>query len=528
MAYQTQQQPIRVVGSSTFGVYPKINLEQTWNMFVSDNWLISFAGWKRIFSTITGNEGRGAFLSIRGEFGIIVVDRNVYKVNDEMGAVLVGSIGSQTGEVFIDENLSSQICIVDGNNAYIYNYSDGSFTQQSLSVDGGAFIMIPGYVCYHNSFFLIAPSDKDSNSTSNWYAFEYATDSTITHVTESTFPLQVKPDDCIAVRRLPGKANHVIAIGKNVCQVYTNVGGLENYRPSSQFNIDSGAISKSTISGSDEFIAFLGQNEESSPAILITDGTSKKFVSTDGIDNLLRTVQRPDLSTAFFYKQNGHLFYILTFYYSEDNLTIAYDVKMDKFYQLSDENWNHHPARQVIFLGGRPIFVSLDDGFTYELLPDMPKVFNEIDSDDSQTLPQVRVTNTWRSLKPTYFKQFQFIMEQGVTDFPGLFIGQEVCVNAMITEIGEVDMITESGLVMLAEDGYCSTDMIGPRVDMSFSKNGNQSFSNIVGVRLNPQGRYRNVIQWHRLGFGNEITFQLAFWGLNRFIASDGELEAGR
>jgi hypothetical protein len=60
------------------------------------------------------------------------------------------------------------------------------------------------------------------------------------------------------------------------------------------------------------------------------------------------------------------------------------------------------------------------------------------------------------------------------------------------------------------------------------SKNGNQSFSNIVGVNMNPEGKYRNVIQWHRLGFGNEITFQIAFWGLNRFVAQNGQLEASQ
>jgi len=527
MAYSTQPQEVKVVGSSTFGVFPKISLEQTWNMFVSDNWLINFPGWKRIFSTIDGNEGRGIFYSSRGNIAIIVVDNNVYKANDALGSVLVGTIGTRTGEVFIDENLSSQVCIVDGNNAYIYNYSTGDFTVQTLTVNGGAFVMIPGYVCYHNSFFLIAPSENDSNSTSDWYAFQRATDSTITHVTESTFPLQVKPDFCVAVKRLPGKANHVIAIGRNVCQVYTNVGGLENYRPSSQFNIDSGTVSRSTIAGSDEFVAFLSQNEESTPAILLTDGTSKKLVSTDGIDNFLRTIKRPDLSTAYFYRQNGHLFYILTFYYSEDNTTLAYDVTSDKFYYMSDQKFNYHPARQVAIFGGRPVFVSLAKGYTYELNPDLDGVYEDVDSNDGETIPHLRITNTLRYAKRQYFKQFMFLVEQGVTSFPALHEGVEVCFNAMLTEDGE-EMLTEDGQVMLAENGYCSTELHRPRIDLSMSKNGNQSFSNIVGVNMNPEGKYRNVIQWHRLGFGNEITFQIAFWGLNRFVAQNGQLEASQ
>lgn len=37
--------PIKTVGSSIFGRYPKISLEKTYNCIISDNFLVDYAGY---------------------------------------------------------------------------------------------------------------------------------------------------------------------------------------------------------------------------------------------------------------------------------------------------------------------------------------------------------------------------------------------------------------------------------------------------------------------------------------------------
>jgi hypothetical protein len=86
------------------------------------------------------------------------------------------------------------------------------------------------------------------------------------------------------------------------------------------------------------------------------------------------------------------------------------------------------------------------------------------------------------------------------------------------------EIVTEGGIAMIDESGYCIENANRPRVDMSFSKNGNQSFSNIVSNYMNPQGKYRNQINWHRMGSANEFTIQLRFWGMQRIVAKNGEV----
>jgi|WetSurMetagenome_2_1015567.scaffolds.fasta_scaffold29842_3 hypothetical protein len=490
---KSEEVEINVVGSSKFGRYPKIDTERTYNMFISDNWLISYAGFKKQSETnINNGIGRGIYNSVRGGFLIFVINSTVFRANSNLAPFPIGNIATLTGDVYIDENLNDQICIVDGKKAYIYNYSltSPTFTEQTLIDTVSGSEIFPNYVCYHNTFFLFG-SALNSVNPQNWYVFQYASPTTISMNTQ--LALQTKPDTALAVERLPGRGNNVLVLGSTVSEVWTQVGGDENYRRVQSFNIDYGLVSTSTLASSEEYICWLGKNEHNSSTIMITDGSSSKRLSTDGIDYVLGQLQHPEQSAAFFYRQDGHLFYQLTFYNPADNLTLIYDFNTNLFFHVSNENLDYHPARQVVFYQGKTYFISLDDSalylmdtnlLTYDYSVDTPSVGAEI--------PRIRICNTVRRKNSDRFRagQFTFWIEQGVNQY-----------HAMDPPVQVI-----------------------PRVDMSFSKNGNQSFSNIVGHDLNPQGQYRNQIRWARCGTCNELTIQLRFWGLNRWCLSNGIL----
>jgi len=515
--------PVNVVGSSTFGRYPKISLEKTYNMFISDEWLVNYAGFQRVSEILSTGEGRGLFHSVRGNFMLAVVNSSVYKIGNNLAPQFIGNIDTNTDEVFIDENLSQQICIVDGQSAWIYNYSTGTLTKQTLTFLGNP--IIPSYVSYHNTFFLIASSKLSTNSQ-NWYAFQRATDTTISLNTQLS--LQTKPDSAIAVKRLPGRGNNVIVFGSTVAEVWTQVGGTENYRRVQSFNIDSGCVSVSTIAASEELVCWLSQNENNAPSIMVTDGGSTKRISSDGIDYLLQTIQRPDESTAFFYRQDGHLFYQLTFFNPKDNVSLIYDFNTSQFCHVSDEDLNFHPARQVIYFNEKTFFVSLNDPSLYQMGTEFITYNYNIDPNIlGDVIPRVRICKTVRREDSSRFRvgMFTFWIEQGVNDY---FLGDPdeiFCQGLLITQPGDGFILAQNGDMLLAQDGICAENANRPRVDMSFSKNGNQSFSNIVGRELNPIGKYRNQVRWWRMGQANEFTVQLRFWGFQRFVAQNGVIE---
>ena len=44
----TKQMPLNIVGSSVFGRYPKISIEKTYNMLISDNWMVNYPGYSKV------------------------------------------------------------------------------------------------------------------------------------------------------------------------------------------------------------------------------------------------------------------------------------------------------------------------------------------------------------------------------------------------------------------------------------------------------------------------------------------------
>ena len=481
---KSQQIDVKIAGGSMFARYGKIDISKTFNMFVSDGWLINYAGFKKRNNLSPVGKGRGFFNSIRGGFLIAVVGADVYKLGIDLVPNKVGTLDTTSGDVFIDENLSGQICIVDGQAAYIYNDSfvGTNFVKQTVSVD-----FKPSYVCYHGTFFLIG-SSKDNLQSADWYVYDRDTDTTIKKLKILT--IQTKPDSALIVQRLPGRGNNVLVVGSTVAEVWTLVGGTQFYVRVQSFNIDNGVASIASLAANEDYICFLAQNENNSPFIMVTDGSSSKRISTDGIDHVLDQIKFPKESTAFFYRQDGHLFYQITFYNPVDNLSLIYDFTTQMFCHVSDQNLNYHPAKKIVFFNEQTYFVSLNDGSVYQMDTDLLTYDYDTDKDSiGDEIPRIRICNTIRKPDSDRFRasEFTFWIEQGV-----------VPENAPTPA----------------------------RVDMSVSKNGNQSFSNVVSKELNAVGNYRNQIRWWRLGQANEFTIQLRFYGFQRFVVTDGKLSA--
>lgn len=533
--------PINVVGSSVFGRYPKISEERTYNAFISDGWAVNYSGYQKRVTVSATEKGRGIFRSVRGGFDLAVIGSGVYRLNASLGYQLVGTLRSNAGEVFMDENLSRQICIVDGSKAYIYAYSVGGLslgvTEQTLSNGSLVSEFSPGYVAYHNTFFLLASVKNDTNPQ-RWYAASRATDTTISIADANLFALQTKPDSALAIKRLPGKGNNVIVIGSVVAEVWTQVGGTENYRRNASFNIDSGTVSVNTIAASEEYVCWLAQNENNAPYILATNGGATKRISTDGIDFLLQSIIEPEKSTAFFYRQDGHLFYQLVFYGEEDNVSLIHDFNTEKFFHVSDERLNYYPARQVIYANEQTYFVSINDGCIYQMGTQFVEYNYTVGGlpGTGEEIPRIRVCKTARQEDGSRFRlgRFFFWIEQGTDPVYRINTGgDDICTQQMITE-DDNPIVTESGVRIQAEDGICvpnannglaSANGLPPCVDLTISKNGNQSFSNAVRKNLNPVGRYANMVSWDRMGQANECTIQLRFYGIQRYCANNGTLE---
>ena len=523
--------PLQIVGSNIFGRNPKMSSEQTFNMFISDDTLIQTPGYKLVINPKIGAAGRGIFASTRGGFMISVIDNVVSRIQGPANFLeeqSVFELGTYFGDVSIEENSNYQIAICDGQDLWIYNWKTGVHGKATLPVSEitGQDI-IPGYVTYHDGYFIVPDTATNQwflsapNDGLDWY---WGAGDTLVNGA-----IQTKPDFAEAVLRAPGKGSLIYVFGQNVTELFNDVAAqLFPYQRQSSVSIDYGCISSNTIATMDEYVAFLGVNEKSGPAILVSAGGPFNRISTDGIDFRLAQLVAPEKSTAFFYKLGGHVFYQITFFDPQDNLSLLYDFNTEKFFYVTDEYMNYSIIQSVAFYNNIYYFVSLNDGNIYEfdiLLTQYDYTLaGEARESRARMIPCMRVCNTAEQDDSSQFiaNSLSFIMEQGEDTYyqsqPQRFIttegGQVITTEAQPTYVG-IFMQTE--LVL--------PDYV-PRIDLSISKDGGQTFGSNYGKELNTLGNRRNRVVFWGLGISNTFTVQLRFWSKFRKTINNGIISA--
>jgi hypothetical protein len=146
-------------------------------------------------------------------------------------------------------------------------------------------------------------------------------------------------------------------------------------------------------------------------------------------------------------------------------------------------------------------------------------------ADQVYDIPRIRVTNTYRvANRPEKYKVklFTFTIESGTT--PDAY-DKPYCFGYILNEVTSQVIYSEDGLPLLVEGGYCFTNK--PRVDLTISKNGGITFSNTVAYVLKKTGDYKNQPRWNNLGYAQQITYQMRFWGKGRFVVKNGTMEIG-
>ena len=131
-----KQVPINIVGSSVYGIYDKMDSQHTYNMTISDDFLVPYPGYKRaIYSDQFNNasEGRALYESVKLGYIIAVFDSSVYRINlnydhrtrtvENPLVSLIGNLQTSTGVVYIAENNKPQILISDNVGLYVYDPS---------------------------------------------------------------------------------------------------------------------------------------------------------------------------------------------------------------------------------------------------------------------------------------------------------------------------------------------------------------------------------------------------------------------
>lgn len=546
--------PINIVGSSTFGRYPKISVEKTYNMFISDYFMVPYAGYQIAIPSDRlgdGTEGRAIFTSTKFNALVVVVDDNVYLVNITYDQALrqvtysqvfrIGQLQTSTGVVYIAENNKPQIGISDGTAFYIYDPTlSPSF--KTIPID-----FVPGYLTFHDTYFIMP-----SVGTNSWRLSANNDGTSWPNDQFSVGALQTKPDNVQAVVRFPSKGNMIFVMGSVVTEAWFNTGAqLFPYQRNNQFNIDYGCLSPATVAYMDEVVVWLAQNEKSGPIIMYSKGGMPQKITTDGIDYLFASLQNPQDSQAFLYRQDGHLFYHINFY--SDNFSLFYDFMTDKFYYASDQNLNYFIASEVAFVNNQYYFVTKNNGnlFAFDTIF---TTYQDVDSDGNvieNEIPRIRICKNIRTPQQDYFviNDLGFTIESGEIDYQQQDLGEIILItqdgNTLVTQGHFLGLITQDGFQLISQDGidFVSqqnaegseaifiaqqnantgfTNLSLPHVDLSISIDGGATFGNEWAYYLPAIGHRKNRLNWWQIGIANDFVPQFKFWGLGRFVSTDG------
>lgn len=452
--------PLDIVGSTEFGRYPKISTEQTFNMIMSDDALISFDGYKSVAQLTTSGVGREIYTSYRYQHMIVVINDGVYTIDSTLQLVKIGTISTSVGNVFISENLGGQIAITDGLNVYIFNYLTSSF--QTITVD-----FLPGVITFQDTYFICADLRTNqwrlsaNNDGTKWPAGA-----------ANVGELQTKATNCVASITLD---RQLYVFGQTVTELWQDIGyTLFPYQRNNYMSIDYGCLSPETIASAFGKLVWLGQNEKSGVSLMYTQGGAPTRISNDGLDYIFTNLKNPSDSFGFMFRSNGHVFYQLTF--RTDNLTYLFDFETNRFFTLTDNKLNHHIAKRIAFFNNTYYFISFDDSNLYQMSPD----FYDYNGNE---IPRFRICKNLR--------------------------------------IPTGDKFTIQNLHLTMESGYSKLPQV---IDLSISKDGGASYQNIERYTMNTLGARKNTINFYRLGMYNDAVPKFAFWGFERFVVIDGQV----
>jgi hypothetical protein len=514
------------VGSTKFGRYPKVSVEQTFNMIISDGFLVPFAGHQLAAEIVEQAEGRGLYTSVTFNHMIAVIANRVYIISNNNSVTRIGTINTSVGNVYIDENNNNQIAICDQSNIWIYNYVSGAFTMAVID-------FTPGYLTYQNGRFISA-----AVGTPTWRLSAAGNGLSWPNDSFHVGTFQTKPDTVVATQRFPGRGNLLFVMGKTVTELWQDIGAqLFPYQRNSTINVDYGCLNPATIAFNENIIVWLAANEKSGPMIAYSTGGDIKKISTDGIDFKLSQLTNPANSFGFLFRQDGHMIYQLTF--PDDELTYIYDFNTNMFFTLCDQYMNAHIAKKVAFFNDEYYFVSIIDGNLYQL-------GTQFTTYNGHEIPRIRVCRNIRMPDASRFavNNLTFTLEQGTQS--NVFFGDDLLTedgNPILTESGdplEVNvsrtiitygplqaedgglLLTESGEEILISNELNIPYAIPQAVHLSVSRDGGMSFGTIWSKELNPQGVFKNRLVYFNLGTANDFIPQFRFWGLSRFVATDG------
>lgn len=382
----------------------------------------------------------------------VIASEYVYEIDSNEIAVLLGTIDTASGYVGMASN-KDQLIIVDGVKGYIIESSVLS------EITDPNFLSNPTDVASQDTFFIVTSTANNqwaisaSNDGTVWPALNYI--DFITHAT----------DKLIAVRSFQGL---LYFFGTNTTQVWYNAGRPDfPFREQTNMVIEYGAYSPAAIVVGHDLLVWLGGTRYGVGPVIMTDGTRPIPVSKPPVDYQIQSYENITDAQAYIYQENGHLFYILNF--TAANHTWVYDITMQEWSEREMIDGSRHIGQDHVFFNRRHYIGSYKEAKLYQSSID----FYDDDGED------IRRTKICQHIADEHY--------------------HNIVVNSI-----ELDLI----------GGKVPANNLNsaPKLYISASKDGGNTYGNIREVELGKIGQRTTRTAIRRWGYGHMFTFKIEFF----------------
>lgn len=241
------------------------------------------------------------------ELILVFSGTTVYRVDSNYDVVRVGTLKSSSGYISV-ANDNDQVLVVDGSYGYVYDITLGTFTQ----ITSPDFPSSPIYCVYFNGFFLVCFADSNRwsvsglNDATNWDPFSFALLST----NADTF------------KGMGVVNNRLILFGNYVSTTWysqPNYIGNVSIQQSFPYTNDPnmlfmyGCAATGSIAQGQGKLFWLSSDSNGVGSIMLSDGTTPIPVSPPWVDLQIKNYVKTDDAIGFVYKEDGYIFYQLTF-----------------------------------------------------------------------------------------------------------------------------------------------------------------------------------------------------------------------
>jgi hypothetical protein len=173
---------------------------------------------------------------------------------------------------------------------------------------------------------------------------------------------QIEPDNGIFLAK---QQVYIIALGATSTEVFFDAGNPtgSTLGPVQGSKISYGCANGDSVQRIDDRLFWLSSSESAAVQISVLDQLTHRTVSSKPVDRLL---QAGDISNIYSWqlKINGHSFYIITL--KNSNLTLAYDISEDLWFQWTDSNGNYMPIVSSSYdVDGHHVLQHESDGKLY-------------------------------------------------------------------------------------------------------------------------------------------------------------------